>query len=105
MGQEPWIDPDGAGVEKVIDVIKRCPSGALSYSVPEAEHSAPPREPGILVSKNGPYVVTGKTELVGEEFGEGASKQQYTLCRCGASKNKPFCDGAHWGIEFTDEKN
>ena len=36
---------------------------------------------------------------------EGASKERYTLCRCGASKNKPFCDGTHWNIEFDDTNN
>ncbi len=50
-------------------------------------------------------MVTGNAELVGEEFGQGASKGQYTLCRCGASKNKPFCDGSHWATKFEDEKN
>jgi hypothetical protein len=44
--------------------------------------------------------VTGGVELPGIEFGEGASREHYTLCRCGASKNKPFCDGTHWHIGF-----
>ncbi|TDJ66950.1 MAG: hypothetical protein E2O37_01575 [Proteobacteria bacterium] len=37
--------------------------------------------------------------------GEGASTEHYTLCRCGASKNKPFCDGSHWRIKFQDNDN
>jgi CDGSH-type Zn-finger protein len=36
------------------------------------------------------------------KFGESASREHYTLCRCGASKNKPFCDGSHWGAGFRD---
>ena len=35
-------------------------------------------------------------------FGDGASREHYTLCRCGQSKNKPFCDGAHWNAGFRD---
>ena len=57
-----------------------------------------------MVSKDGPYDVTGSVEI-GEPRAEGASEEHYTLCRCGGSKNKPFCDGTHWSIKFTDEKN
>ncbi len=105
MGQEPWIDADGAEVEKIIEIVRSCPSGALSYSIEGVEHSAPQGDASIMVAKNGPYVVTGDAELVGEEFAKGASKEQYTLCRCGASKNKPFCDGSHWGTKFEDKSN
>jgi CDGSH-type Zn-finger protein len=46
----------------------------------------------VTVSKDGPYLITGGIELIG---GDGASKEHYTLCRCGASNNKPFCDAMH----------
>ena len=59
----------------------------------------------IMVSKDGPYRITGGIELKDESMGEGASREHYTLCRCGGSKNKPFCDGTHWYIKFKDEKN
>ena len=55
-----------------------------------------------MVLKDGPYHVTGRVEM-DEPRAEGVSEEQYTLCRCGASKNKPFCDGTHWDIKFTDE--
>jgi len=54
---------------------------------------------------DGPYAITGGIELVDQLPGEGASTEHYTLCRCGGSKNKPFCDGTHWHIGFKDEKN
>ena len=66
------------------------------------EALAPSREEMVTVTDNGPYAITGSVELMGVAFGEGASKEHYTLCRCGASKNKPFCDGAHWAIKFQD---
>ena len=105
LNQEPWIDSDGASRKKIIDTIKQCPSGALSFSVNGQENIDQADEPGIMVAKNGPYVVTGGLELVGVTPGEGASKVNFTLCRCGGSKNKPFCDGTHWQIKFQDDKN
>lgn len=102
---EPWIDPDGAAVEAIIETIRKCPSGALSYSIDGVEHRDQDRGPMVTVSKDGPYHVTGGIELVGVPRGEGASTEHYTLCRCGGSKNKPFCDGTHWYIKFKDERN
>ena len=105
LNEEPWIDPDGATVEKIIDTVKRCPSGALSYTVENIEHRDQDREPMVTVTKDGPYAITGGIELVNQARGEEASTEHYTLCRCGGSKNKPFCDGTHWHIGFKDEKN
>jgi CDGSH-type Zn-finger protein len=62
-------------------------------------------------SKDGPYLITGGIELIGGDanntiqFGDGASKEHYILCRCGASNNKPFCDGMQKVINFEDDKN
>ena len=90
----------------IIDVVRRCPSGALSYSIDGVEYRDPEqqRNPTVTVLKNGPYHITGGIDLIGEniQFGEGASKEHYTLCRCGASENKPFCDGAHRNSKFND---
>ena len=102
MGQEPWIDPNGASAEEIIATIKECPSGALSYSIEAVEHRDHTREPMVTITNDGPYAITGGIELIGVTFGEGASKEHYTLCRCGASKNKPFCDGTHWQVGFMD---
>lgn len=105
MKQEPWIDPDAATVDEIINTIKKCPSGALSYSIENTEYRDQDREPMVTVTKDGPYAVTGGMELVDQVRGEQASEEHYTLCRCGGSKNKPFCDGTHWYIKFKDEKN
>jgi len=102
MGEEPWIDPNGASAEEIIEVIQACPSGALSYSISGEEAAAPGRGPAIEVSRDGPYHVTGSVELVDAARSEGVSHECYTLCRCGASKNKPFCDGSHWHVGFKD---
>lgn len=109
LDSRPWINPDGSNVNDIIDTIRKCPSGALSYSINGVEHRDPEeqRNPNITVLRNGPYYITGGIELIGEniQFGEGASKEHYTLCRCGASENKPFCDGEHRKINFSDEQN
>ncbi|HZM33145.1 MAG TPA: CDGSH iron-sulfur domain-containing protein [Burkholderiales bacterium] len=102
MGREPWIDPDGAQAKAIVETIRKCPSGALSYSVDAVEHRDTQREAAVLVTDHGPYAVTGGIELADVPFGEGASREHYTLCRCGASKNKPFCDGSHWHVGFRD---
>ncbi len=101
---EPWIDPAGAAVEAIVETIRRCPSGALSYTLDGAEGGDQQREPAITVTKDGPYAVTGGVQLPGQSWAQGASTEHYTLCRCGGSRNKPFCDGAHWSIGFKDEK-
>ena len=104
QGEEPWIDPEGATVREIIDTIRQCPSGALSYTVDDIEYRDQDRPPMVTVTKDGPYAVTGGIELVGQATGEGASSEHYALCRCGGSKNKPFCDGTHWHIGFRDDQ-
>ena len=105
MDASPWIDPDGAAAEAIIATIRKCPSGALSYSIDTVEYRDQPRAAMVTVTHNGPYAVSGGIELAGEIWGEEASTEHYTLCRCGASQNKPFCDGSHWKIGFEDDKN
>jgi len=105
LKQEPWIDPNQAERNDITATIQKCPSGALSYSIEGTEHRDRGGEPSLFVAPNGPYVVSGGPDLIETKRGEGASTGHFTLCRCGGSKNKPFCDGTHWHIKFTDEKN
>ncbi|MGH8673800.1 MAG: CDGSH iron-sulfur domain-containing protein [Burkholderiales bacterium] len=105
FGSDPWIDPDGAGIEAIIEAVRKCPSGALGYALADVEGPEQHREPGITVTKDGPYAVVGRIPLAGQSAGEIAATECYTLCRCGGSKNKPFCDGTHSSIGFKDEKN
>jgi CDGSH-type Zn-finger protein len=107
IDNRPWVNPNNASTEEIIETIKKCPSGALSYSVDGVEYKEnEEREPMITVSKDGPYLITGGIELLGEkQISEGSSKEHYALCRCGASNNKLFCDGAHNKINFKDDKN
>lgn len=99
-GETPWIDCGGATAAEIIATVRKCPSGALSYSVPGQQTAEPEAEPSIAVEKNGPYHVTGGVVLLNEPRRQGADPNRYTLCRCGKSKNKPFCDGSHWEAKF-----
>ena len=101
---EPWIDPDGADKAAVVEIIRKCPSGALSYLEDGQLRTDFHEAAEIQVSRDGPYVVRGGVELKDCEFGEGASREHYVLCRCGASRNKPFCDGSHWYAGFHDDE-
>ena len=101
-GGQPWIDPDGAPVQEIVAVIGKCPSGALSYAIDGSEAVPPQRAPMVTVADRGPYEITGGIELTNVKQGAGASPEHYTLCRCGASNNKPFCDGSHWEVGFRD---
>ncbi|MBL7847682.1 MAG: (4Fe-4S)-binding protein [Cyclobacteriaceae bacterium] len=101
----PWITPQRSTTDKIIDQIKKCPSGALSYvmnnEVPSAEE---PTGQSTLVepSPNGPLMVHG-TLAIKKPDGTITRKEKVTaFCRCGGSANKPFCDGTHRKIGFQD---
>lgn len=102
---EPFVDPKGATKEEIISIVRQCPSGALGYSVHGVAYTGEDRGPAIYVSEDGPYHVQGGVTLEGEQRNAGASLEHYALCRCGQSKNKPFCDGSHWYAKFHDEDN
>jgi CDGSH-type Zn-finger protein len=103
LGIEPWIDPNGAPREEIIKVISMCPSGALSYSIDGEEYSERGGEPEVIVWPHGPYVFRGGADIAGAELMEGGTLDHFDLCRCGKSKNKPFCSGAHWYVEFDED--
>jgi CDGSH-type Zn-finger protein/uncharacterized membrane protein YozB (DUF420 family) len=103
LGQEPWIDADAADPEAVMALVQRCPSGALSYSIDGAPATGEPNECLITAAKNGPYYVSGPVALTADGA-QPRFPERYALCRCGASKNKPFCDGTHWAVGFDESR-
>lgn len=94
MNTEPWIDADAEVVDKIIGTILKCPSGALSYTINGKKYDSFSDNPEITITEDGPYFVKGKIELNDDDNPE--SEEHFALCRCGNSKNKPFCDGQHW---------
>jgi len=103
LGTEPWIDPEGATAEEIVAVIERCPSGALSYSIDGEEHRDRGGSTALAFVPGGPYVVSGDVDLGDTELPDGATTDHVTLCRCGASQNKPFCSGKHWDVTFDED--
>jgi CDGSH-type Zn-finger protein/uncharacterized Fe-S cluster protein YjdI len=94
--QGPWIHPDAMPVERLVEIAHACPSGAIRYHRVDgaSDETAPPVNLAS-VRERGPYAFRGQLQIDGEPCGFRA-----TLCRCGASKNKPFCDGSHNQIGF-----
>jgi len=105
MNKRPWIDPDGEEAAKTKRTIRLCPSGALSYDTKDEHYKDQDRAEAINIEKNGPYRVVGGVALADKDGNRPESREHYTLCRCGAGKNKPFCDGTHWQVKFEDEYN
>ena len=103
LGVEPWTDPNAAEADEIARVISLCPSGSLSYSLPGSpEPVEHPEGPSIMVAKDAPLAVRGVQVVAGDGEAYDARERQ-TLCRCGGSRNKPFCDGAHWYMGFKHE--
>ncbi|MES1201937.1 MAG: ferritin-like domain-containing protein, partial [Pseudomonadota bacterium] len=92
----PWIHPDEMDVEELAGIARDCPSGAIQYKRNDGQlEEAPPLVNLARVLEGGPYAVRGDIHIDGEPIGYRA-----TLCRCGQSKNKPFCDGSHHDAHF-----
>ena len=109
-GSEPFVTPSGGRMDEIVRAARDCPSGALSFAVDGTEARGQTdwggtRPPAILISKDGPYRLTGGVEIVdGDERppqrARGASAEHAALCRCGHSRNKPFCSGMHYYVEL-----
>lgn len=86
---------------QVISMIEKCPSGALTYKLhPEEEMIEPDLPRQISVTDNGPLWVSGGITVEGADGKQYEVRNRMTLCRCGHSKNKPFCDGQHIDAKF-----
>jgi len=100
--EKPWIKPQGADTQRIINQIKKCPSGALSYTMNDSaeKQEEVSAETIIETAPNGPLMVYGNITIKDKE-GNAAQRHKVTaFCRCGASANKPFCDGNHAKIGF-----
>lgn len=95
----PWVQLDKSTTDKIIETVKNCPSGALSFKYnDETKQEEKPLENNsvrIQITKNGPLIVNGSCVIIDSEGNETIKEGKFSLCRCGLSNKKPFCDGSH----------
>ena len=92
-----WIFAENTDAETLAAVARECPSGAIRYARKDGVHDELVPDVNLVrVRENGPYAFLADLEIDGKPAGTRA-----TLCRCGQSSNKPFCDGTHNTVKFT----
>jgi len=92
-----WIHPDASSPEEVARIAHACPSGAIRYErFDGGEEEKAPLVNLLRVRENGPLAVHAEIVVGGTPAGFRA-----TLCRCGASKSKPYCDMSHVAAGFS----
>ncbi len=96
---KPWIRQENASVESLKKQIDMCPSGALSYEEENIKSDNSMKTECELM-KNGPLLVKGTIELKSHDGSVVTMDKMTAFCRCGASENKPFCDGKHKAAGF-----
>ena len=92
---KPWIKPENASADALKAQIDKCPSGALSYSMNSDEAVSQNTDTKVEVMANGPLLVSGTLQVTDTAGNTETKKRTTAFCRCGASLNKPYCDGAH----------
>jgi len=103
VSEEAFVDPTGAPAAEIANVTTGCPSGALAFALPDQTDPSEVHEPpSIHPIVDGPYRVRGGIQVVGADGRPYEIRERQTLCRCGQSRNKPFCDGSHWYAGFRD---
>ena len=101
--RRPWIDPDRLAADQVERIVMNCPTGALHYERKDGSSTEPlPRLNTVRLRADGPMLVSGRIDLTFAD-GSRARESRVALCRCGASKNKPYCDNSHVGAGFSDK--
>ena len=97
---KPWIQPENASVAELKAQIDKCPSGALTYELDAIASAAVEKGLYVEIMENGPILVKGKLNITLPSGAVESKDKTTAFCRCGASANKPYCDGAHRKIDF-----
>lgn len=101
---KPWVQPDNASAEELAEVVRRCPTGALTATRPDGSAVEEVTDNTVaLIEADGPLYLRGRVVYSGGSHAALVEHTRVALCRCGASRNKPFCDGSHRKSDFRDE--
>ena len=98
--EKPWIQPENATVDALKAQIEKCPSGALTYDLEGASQTVEQKATECTIVENGPLLISGTLLVTLADGATETKKRSTAFCRCGASENKPYCDGAHNRIGF-----
>ena len=102
-GRKPWCQPDLSSDDEVYDVVLRCPTGALTVDYADGSHvEVADAANTVNVAYNGPLFVRGDLSIADAPSNAPGLKYRAALCRCGKSRNKPFCDNSHEKEGFQD---
>lgn len=94
--RRPWIDVTAADADTIARAVEVCPSGALRYERTDGTAGEAPDVPTTIIPlPNGPLVVRGNVEVRDRRGNVFTDGPRLALCRCGASKNHPYCDLSH----------
>ena len=132
-GRRPWVNMEGGPSRRIAEVVNKCPTQAIIWkynkdlteserlsqrevareeenpqTLTGPEEEAKPKQDrikpsNIRIMKDGPIVVEGKFKILGKDGDELKPSIMTSFCRCGNSKNMPYCDGTHRKIGFTDD--
>ena len=101
-GARPWVDVDAGDADTIAATVLTCPTGALHFRRLDGGAQETASEGTTVEPRpNGPLFVRGRVRIVDPDGNLIREDTRVALCRCGASANKPFCDGSHRRIGFT----
>jgi CDGSH-type Zn-finger protein/uncharacterized Fe-S cluster protein YjdI len=94
--RRPWVDIDAADADRIAEVVERCPTGALRYERNDGSPGEEPSRPtSVLPIEDGPLLMVGDLLVEDPDGNEITHEFRLTLCRCGMTRNQPFCDNSH----------
>ena len=80
----------------MVKQVKDCPSGPLGFFMnDEGDKNAETLDTKVEVRENGPLLVYGTLQVTLKDGSQEVKNKTTAFCRCGASSNKPFCNGTH----------
>lgn len=100
--ERPWVRPERSNSDAIVAAVHRCPTGALRVAINGERVEIADETVTVKVSRNGPLMLRGPIQVVDHTGEVLLDDRRMSLCRCGNSQRKPFCDGSHRTSGFRD---